>query len=163
MIGKLVLSAVAIPHLFAGWVSEATMNSDQATITIPATAPSGAEYAWVMAAGTQDCDFTQVGWAWAPAYGIRTPQIFAYTQMCGQPGRWAFGPYLTLNSSLTVRITRTNHLYTDQAFLPGVPGMSGAWVTYQTAVIAEYPLWIVDLESYGPMQHVCFAKRGCVG
>ena len=163
VITNLILSAIVIPHLFAGWTSHATMNSDQAVISIPITAPTGAQYAWVMAG--QPCDFTQIGWAWGPAYAtIAEPVEFAYTQTtCKGPGTWAFGIPLIPGGTIRVRIVRTGRFYTDQVYFPGMSGLAAQWMTLQTAHLSKSPLWIVDTESYGPMEQVCFAGRGCVG
>ena len=159
---RLLLAALALPHLFAGWTSYAPMNSDQAIMTVPAAAPAGTEYAWVMAEG-DGCDFTQIGWAWDSAWHqapLDGPVVFAYTGRCGSAGQWYFGPQLSPGGSVTVRIVRQANTYTDEFLNPAFPGV---WQVGLVDHLSWAPQWVVNVESYGPMERVCFAGRGCAG
>ena len=148
-------AAVLGLHLFAGPVpwSSISYAGRSVTMSVPSGPPVGDEYAWVAASAlTPTQGFTQVGWSWLA--GSR-PQVFAYTDPAGDScmchGRWYLGPAVPPGGSVTVRIWRTGTALLDQV------RVGTAWVTVQWAPVT-IARWLVQVESYGPMDGpVCFS------
>lgn len=153
---------VAPWHSFEGWgpstLPVATV-SYEATLAVPATAPPGTAYAWVMAQGGGSANgFTQIGFAWMapPNLGYEGPVLFAYTTPPGQamtPAGWVFGEQLVPGSSVSVRIVRDGDDYADQVL------WQGSWATLASGSFPTRPLWSTMDETYGGLYPVCFSDR----
>lgn len=150
----LVAAAWGVLHIFAGpvWPAQHIDLADRAvTISIPATAPVGSEFGWVMVEGaggpgTPQAPFTQVGWAWLLG---RAPRLFAYTS----GGNIIMGP--VVHRSVTVRIAAIGGRWEDQA------EVGAQWVTLDRAPQVAGAEWSALAESYGPFDGpVCFAGLG---
>jgi hypothetical protein len=140
-----------------GWVEEYPATAYQATISVPASLPAGAddEYAWVMADG-YGSQLNQVGWAWWPFKG---PVVFAYTVQGNQTisqGEWAIGPALAPGSSVRVQITRSGNTFVDEY------DVGQGWVPFDISH-EQFGSWATYMESYGTPMTACFTGRAWEG
>jgi hypothetical protein len=169
MLSSLLMSALALPHLFCGWGNAIPASQFTVTISIPATAPSvGADYGWEMAE-INGTTFTQVGFVWfatSTGYVVNSepvptgqPYLFAYTTdgQCngnnlGQCGTYTLGAALQPGSNLTVDITHSGDWYGTEAML------NATWQMVAQTNLTGTPVWQTYSETWGPMVPITFSN-----